>query len=144
MQIQLQFIIILGFNAPRNCPFLGYLPNASTFPQYQPYAGGRKSGQGRVGSGLCQGSAGDLERLLQGGEGKAQNRSGWWGRWHLYGGMGLEQLPVSVCWARPTPVPTLHSPASRHPPLPQKPFCTDHTQTGTLQNDITQFHNIHG
>lgn len=106
--------------------------------------GGRKSGQVRVGSGLCQGSAGDLERLLQGGEGKAQNRSGWWGRWHLYGGMGLEQLPVSVCWARPTPVPTLHSPASRHPPLPQKPFCTDHTQTGTLQNDITQFHNIHG
>lgn len=35
--------------------------------------------------------------------------------------------------------PTLHSPASLHPPLPQKPFCTDHTQTGTLQNDITQF-----
>lgn len=106
--------------------------------------GGRKSGQVRVGSGLCQGSAGDLERLLQGREGKAQNRSGWWGRWHLYRGMGLEQLPVSVCWAGPTPVPTLHSPASRHPPLPQKPFCTDHTQTGTLQNDITQFHNIHG
>lgn len=45
--------------------------------------GVRKGGQVRVGSGLCQGSAGDLEGLLQGGEGKAQIRGGWWGRWHL-------------------------------------------------------------
>lgn len=143
MQIQLQFIIILGFNAPGNCPTPRLPPNSSTVPQYQPYAG-----VGRVGrSGKGVGSAKAVLvtwRVLQGGEGKAQNRSGWWGRWHLYRGMGLEQLPVSVCWAGPTPVPTLLSPASLHPPLPQKPFCTDHTQTGTLQNDITQFHNIHG
>lgn len=107
--------------------------------------GGREGGQIRVGSGLCQGSAGDPEGLLQGGEARHKLGVGGGGGGISKEGWGwLEQLPVSVCWARPTPLPTLHSPASLPPPLPQKPFCTDHTQTGTLQNDITQFHNIHG
>lgn len=129
---------------PGTAPFLGYLPTSSTFPHYQPNAGvGRV---GRLGQGVGSAKAvlvtwRDYSRV-----GRARHKIGVGGGGGgiFKGGMGLEQLPVSVCWARPTPLPTLHSPASLHPPLPQKPFCTDHTQTGTLQNDITQFHNIHG
>lgn len=104
--------------------------------------GGREGGQVRVGSGLCQGSAGDLEGLLQGG--RQGTNEGWVvGEVASLRRVGLEQLPVSV--AGPGPLPTRPpQPCLPTPPLPQKPFCTDHTQTGTLQNDITQFHNIHG
>lgn len=55
---------------PGSAPALSYLPTPSTSPQYQPNAGGgdREGGQVRGGGGLCQGSAGDPEGLLQGGE----------------------------------------------------------------------------
>lgn len=69
MQIQLQFIIILGFNAPGERPH----SSATSQPPALPHSinlmlGAREGGQVRIGSGLCQGSAGDPEGILQGGE----------------------------------------------------------------------------
>lgn len=68
---------------PGTAPLLHYLPTPSTSPQYQSNAGGQGGGQVRVGSGLCQGSAGDLEGLLQGGEARHKLGVGSGGRWHL-------------------------------------------------------------
>lgn len=126
---------------PGAAPFLGYLPPALPH-SINLMLGGREGGQVRGGSGLCQGSAGDPEGLSR--VGRQGTNEGWVvGEVASLRRVGLEQLPVSVLGPAHSP-PTLHSPASLPPPLPQKPFCTDHTQTGTLQNDITQFHNIHG
>lgn len=122
---------------PGTAPFLGYLPTSSTSPQYQPNAGGRKSGQVRVGSGLCQGSAGDLEGLLQGGEGKAQIRGGWWGRWHL-----LRRDGVGAAASLSVLGPAHSSP---HPPQPCLPTPSPSPETllhGSYTNGhITKWHN---
>lgn len=58
VQIQLQFIIILGFDVPRNCPIPRLPPDPQHFPQYPPNAG-VEGGQVGGGCGLCRGSAGD-------------------------------------------------------------------------------------
>lgn len=102
VQIQLQFIIILGFNAPGNCPILfGYLPTLpSTSPQSQPNARGREGGQVRVGSGLAKAVLVTREGSLQGGE--ARHKLGWVWEVASLRRDGL-QLPVSVC-AGPGPL----------------------------------------
>lgn len=131
------------FQCPRELPH----SSATSQPPALPHSinlmlGGREGGQVRGGSGLCQGSAGDPEGLS--GVGRQGTNEGWVvGEVASLRRMGLEQLPVSVCWARPLPTHP-PQPCLPTPSPPQKPFCTDHTQTGTLQNDITQFHNIHG
>lgn len=128
---------------PGTAPFLGYLPTPSTSPQYPPNAGGLGGGQVRVGSGLCQGSAGDPEDDSR--AGRQGTNQGWVvGEVASLRRDGVGAAASLCAGPGPLPRPTLQSPASLPPPLPQKPFCTDHTQTGTLQNDITQFHNIHG
>lgn len=53
---------------PGTAPFLSYLPTPALPHSITLMLGGREGGQVRVGSGLCRGSAGDPEGMLQGGE----------------------------------------------------------------------------
>lgn len=144
MQIQLQFIRILGFNAPGSCPAPRLPPSPQHLPAVSAECWGRGGGRLRVGGGLCQGSAGDPEGLLQGGG--ARHKSGWvvgevasLGRDGVGAAASLRVLGPAHSPPRP-PQPCLPTPA----PSPETLLHTDHTQTGTLQNDVTQFHNIHG
>lgn len=98
--------------------------------------GGREGGQVRVGSGLCQGSAGDLEGILQGGEARHK-----WGVGGGGGGISKEGWGWSSCQSQcagPGPLPY-------PPPQPCLPTPSPSPETllhGSYTNGhITKWHN---
>lgn len=111
------------FQCPRELPH----SSATSQPPALPHSlnlmlGGREGGQVRVGSGLCQGSAGDPEGLLQGGEARHKLGVGGGG-----GGISKEGWGWSSCQSQcagPGPLPSPPSTALPPYPLPfpRNPF----------------------
>lgn len=125
------------FQCPQELPHSSATSQPPALPQsITLMLGGREGGQVRVGSGLCQGSAGDPEGILQGGEARH--------KWGVGGGGGGFSKEDGVGAAASLSVlGPAHSPT--HPPKPCLPTSSPSPETllhGSYTNGhITKWHN---